>query len=157
MSYRDQNWSGRFASLGDQAEGEFIKWARRTDLSIERLGWDRPKMGVRRMALELRHIPDFYASDGNLYEVVGMGRDGILKGIKTEKWDALRFWNGVQTVRVFVYNSSKDVSVMLPWPTLVQLVARARRDGIKAFANDGNTYYPIRWDWIEPYTVGDTE
>ena len=156
MSFRDQSWSGRFASLGDQAEGEFMQWARRQEMKVERLGWDRPAMGVKRMSLHLRHLPDFYASDGHLYEVVGMGRDGVLKGVKTEKWDSLRFWNSVQPVRLFVFNSSKNATVLLAWPTLVQLVAKARRDGIQAFANDGNTYYPIQWAWLEPYSVGES-
>ena len=155
MTFNDQGWHSRFQVMGDTAEGEFVEWAQRNGLTVERLGWDRPTMGVGRMGLELRHMPDFYASDGYLYEAVGMGRDGVLKGVKVEKWEALKFWNKLQPVRLFVYNSSEKANVMLPWPTLVQTVARARKAGIEAFRADGNEYYPIRWEWIEPYRVGE--
>ncbi len=143
--------------MGDDAESEFERWATRMGLTFERLGWDRPKMGVGKMNAQLRHIPDFYASDGFLYEVVGMGRDGVLKGVKVEKWEALKFWNGVQPVRLFVYSSAEHAIVMLPWPALVTLVAKARKDGIRSFKNDGNQYYPIRWEWLRDYQIGETE
>ena len=103
----------------------------------------------------LRNKPDYYASDGYLYEVVGMGTDDVLKGVKVEKWEALKFWNSVQPTRLFVYHSKRKALVMLPWPALVGVVARARRDGIKSFKNDGNEYYPIRWSYIEAYQIGD--
>lgn len=151
-----QDWVGRFQTMGDTAEGAFEQWAGRNGLSVERLGWDRPAMGVGKMSQELRQLPDFYASDGYLYEVVGMGRDGVLKGVKTEKWESLKFWNQVQPVRLFILNSSEHATVMLPWPTLVQMVAKGRRDGIRAFANDGNQYYPIMWEWLKPYQIGET-
>lgn len=155
MSFRDQSWGTRIHKMGDQAEEQFRKWARRNQLSVERLGWDRPKMGVKKMSTELKHLPDFYGSDGYLYEVVGMGADGKLKGIKVAKWEALKFWNRVQPVRVFVFSSKEKKVVLLPWPTLVQMVARARRLGVEAFKNDGNKYYPVLWEWLEPYTVGE--
>ena len=155
MTARD-SWHNRFQTMGDIAEGEFAKWARRNGHSIERLGWDRPRMGVSKMSEILRHIPDFYASDGYLYEVVGMGRDGILKGVKVDKWESLKYWNTVQPLRLFIYNSSNGAWVMLPWPTLVQMVAKARRLGVRSFKNDGNEYYPIKWEWLEPYQIGET-
>lgn len=157
MSFREQDWSARIVQMGDRAEGLFEEWALRNNLRVERLGWDRPSMGVSKMGMELRHMPDFYASDGYLYEVVGMGKDGVLKGIKVDKWEALKFWNKVQPTRVFVWNSSRNAMVLLAWPTLVQLVAKARRLGVRAFKNDGNEYYPILWEWLEPYTVGEVE
>jgi hypothetical protein len=149
------DWNNRFQVMGDTAEGAFMEWAERSGLTVERLGWDRPRMGVSKMSAELRHIPDYYASDGFLYEVVGMGRDGVLKGVKEDKWDSLKFWNSVQPTRLFIFNQAEGATVMLPWPTLVQVVARARRAGVKAFKNDGNRYYPIKWEWIEPYRVGE--
>jgi hypothetical protein len=155
MSFRDQGWSSRFTKMGDEAEAAFETWAGRNAMTVERLGWDRPQMGVAKMSPQLRHLPDFYASDGHLYEVVGMGRDGVLKGIKVDKWESLKFWNSVQAVRVFVWNSALKTMVLLPWPTLVQVVAKARRDGIQSFENDGNQYYPIKWAWLEPYSVGE--
>lgn len=154
MTSRD-GWASRFSTMGDTAEEVFITWATRNNLRVERLGWDRPSMGVSKMAPLLRHLPDFYASDGYLYEVVGMGGDGILKGVKTDKWESLKRWNSVQPTRLFVYNSREQALVMLPWLTLVQLVAKARRDGIRSFANDGNQYYPIRWEWLQHYQIGE--
>ena len=88
MSFREQGWHARFQQMGDEAEGHFVTWARRQAMTVERLGWDRPKMGVGRMSPLLRQMPDFYASDGFLYEVVGMGRDDILKGVKVARWVA---------------------------------------------------------------------
>lgn len=143
--------------MGDNAESEFERWATRSGLTVERLGWDRPQMGVSKMSQHLRQMPDYYASDGHLYEVVGMGRDGLLKGVKVEKWESLKFWNTVQPVRLFVFSSSERAVVMLPWPAIVTIVAKARRDGIQAFKNDGNRYFPIRWEWLEPYQVGTTD
>jgi len=143
--------------MGDDAESEFERYATRVGYTIERLGWNRPKMGVSKMGQFLRHMPDYYCSDGHLYEVVGMGRDGILKGVKVEKWESLKWWNKVQPVRLFVYSSAEKAVVMLPWPALVQIVAQARKDGIRSFKNDGNEYYPIRWEWLEPYKIGEAE
>ena len=156
MGYAQQGWASRFERMGDDAESEFERWATRSGYTIERLGWNRPKMGVGKMGPLLRHMPDYYASDGYLYEVVGMGRDDVLKGMKVEKWESLKTWNKFQGVRLFVYSSSRHAVVMLPWPALVQIVAQARKAGIKAFKNDGNQYYPIQWEWLEPYKIGET-
>lgn len=142
--------------MGDQAEAEFEAWCQTIGMTYERLGWDRPRMGVGKMSANLRNMPDYYASDGHLYEVVGMGGDDILKGVKVEKWESLKFWNMVQPTRLFVFHSKRRALVMLPWPALVTTVARARRDGIQSFENDGNEYYPIKWEWLEPYQIGET-
>lgn len=152
-----QDWNNRFQVMGDTAEAQFERWARRNGLSVERLGWDRPRMGVSKMSEELRHLPDFFASDGYLYEVVGMGRDGVLKGVKLDKWESLKFWNKVQDVRLFIYNSAEGALILLPWPTLIQMVAKARRLGVRSFKNDGNEYYPILWEWLQHYQIGEVD
>ncbi len=152
-----QDWNNRFQVMGDTAEAQFERWARRNGLSVERLGWDRPRMGVSKMSEELRHLPDFFASDGYLYEVVGMGRDGVLKGVKLDKWESLKFWNKVQDVRLFIYNSAEGALILLPWPTLIQMVAKARKLGVRSFKNDGNEYYPILWEWLQHYQIGEVD
>lgn len=148
MSYHEQSFGARFHTLGDEAESQFIQWAHDQGLKWEEFGWRRPSTGMGKMSVELRHLPDFYASDGYLYEVMGMGRDGILKGVKEDKWEALKMWNSIQPVRLFVWNSSEKRGVVVGWQRAVLLVARARRRGLGQF-HDGPRYYPIPWEDLE--------
>ena len=146
MSYREQEWGSRFTTLGDIAEKVFI------DASplgrVERLGWRRPAVSLKLMGSNIRHQPDFYSSSGHLVEVMGLGRDGILK-LKTEKWDALKWWNqSGNNVVLFVWNSHKEEYALVPWDTLKGLVLKARTAGVEAFEVDGNQYLPIQWEWI---------
>ena len=158
MSYREAPWSARFASLGDEAEGVFE--AVLPLGKVQRFGWRRPDVPMTNMGARVRHMPDYYAASGYLVEVMGLGRDGILK-LKLDKWDALKWWNqSGNKVALFVWNSSKKMYVIVAWDALRTLVGRARQAGIASFQVDGNEYYPIQWEWIAesslpiPWEVG---
>lgn len=88
-----------------------------------------------------------------LVEVMGLGRDGILKSMKVTKYDALKVWNkiaimlGLMGLVVFVWNSSKNQFVTLAWSSIVEEVAYSKKKyGVLAFENDGNEYYRLDWD-----------
>lgn len=129
--------------MGDEAESIY------SDIEplgrSERNGWRRPKVSMQRMPQTLRHKPDFYADSGHLVEVMGLGRDGVLK-LKVDKYEALKFWNQACDVVLFLWNSSKRQWLVLGWDDIKSLVAKARNAGIAEF-NDGNEYFPIQWDW----------
>lgn len=145
MSYRNQSFRQRFASMGDEAEGVYLEIQPLG--KTQRLGWRRPDVSMKRMGETLRHMPDFYADSGHLVEVVGLGRDGILK-IKVSKWEALKVWQKIAPVTLFVWNSSEKAWVLLGWEDSKKLIAKARAKGIEAFENDGNEYFPVEWAWI---------
>lgn len=97
-------------------------------------------------------MPDFVTAS-YLVEVVGMGRDGILKSMKVTKYEALKDWNkiakmlGLLGLVVFVWNSAEQKFITLAWKDIVSEVAYAKRtDGVQAFENDGNEYYPLKWE-----------
>lgn len=152
MAFHELSYNQRFASMGDESEAiyEAVKPMGKTT----RFGWRRPKgISFKKMPNVLRHSPDYYAQAGYLVEVMGMGRDGILKSLKVEKYDALKIWKRIGKLleldlALFVWNSAEQQYVTLLWPSIVKLVARSKRThGIQAF-DDGNEYYPIDWEWI---------
>lgn len=150
--YRDQPWNSRFGKMGDQAEDVFEK-VKPLGPYI-RFGWNRPRgISVVHMPTVLRHKPDFYAA-GSLIEVVGLGRDGILK-LKVSKYEALKLWRkllddgGGQDILLFVWNSHKEEYAILSWSEQKKLVQQSRRlRGVQEF-NDGNKYFPILWSEIK--------
>jgi len=78
-----------------------------------------------------------------LVEVVGLGRDGILK-VKAEKLEALAVWHRhIEAVYLFVYNSHKKEWALCPYPTFRSFCLRiGKRDGMGTF--DGTKpYYPL--------------
>ncbi len=138
--------------MGDEAESvyEDVKPMGKTT----RFGWRRPKgISFKKMPNNLRHSPDYYAQAGYLVEVMGLGRDGVLKSLKVEKYEALKTWRKIGNlleleIALFIWNSAERQYVTLLWPSVVKLVAKAKRShGVQAF-DDGNEYYPINWEWI---------
>lgn len=87
-------------------------------------------------------------------EVVGLGKDGILKSIKVEKYEALKSWARIARIlglelALFVWNSHKKTWLILTWPQLGILIRRSSKTfGIKSFENDGNEYYELPWEWL---------
>jgi len=147
MSFNQGNFAARFGAMGDEAEKQFEQWCEAQGWKYERFGWNRPSTGMGGMSRMLRNTPDFYA-DHALWEVMGMGRDGILKGLKTEKWEAMKDWNRVQRVGFFIWNSSTKRPIIVSWQRMVLIVARARRAGLRQF-HDGPMYYAIELEWLE--------
>ena len=150
--YRDQNFGQRFAAMGDQAEAvyEAVHPLGRT----VRFGWRRPKgISIKLMPNVIRHAPDYYADAGYLIEIMGLGRDGILKSFKLDKWSALKAWaalcaaGGAKLV-FFIWNSHEDTYAVVDWDGAKRLVNRARHRGIEEF-NDGNRYYAIPFEEIK--------
>ena len=141
MAWHQMSWMARFQSMGDMAEDVFEKVL--PFGSSERLGWRRPSVTMRNMNSTLRHMPDFYTESGRLVEVVGCGKDKMLK-LKKSKFEALAHWHDLQPVALFVFNSYLSEWVAVEWDALRRLVDRARVRGIKQF-RDGNEYFPIPW------------
>lgn len=143
-----QHYSQRLkpGGMGDTAEAKFEEIFE--DGSYLRYGFNRPPFRMRHLSSIIRHTPDYVTRDGKLVECMGMGRDGRLK-LKTEKYDALLAWNGMQPVELFIWNSHLQEWRLLPMHRVKGLVARARnRYGI-AYFNDGNGYWPVDWEWID--------
>lgn len=132
-------------TMGDIAENVFLEVAPLG--RSQRLGWRRPKISMKHMPHDLRHMPDFYADSGHMVEVVGLGRDGVLK-VKLSKYEALKKWTKIGPVVLFIWNSHLHQWTILGWDAIKRVVDKARRKGIEAFENDGNEYYPIEWEWI---------
>ena len=103
----------------------------------ERFGWNRPNISMSNMTSEIKHMPDYYTANGYFVEVGGLGRDGIYK-LKLDKYEALRFWNKMQPLKLFVWNSSTSEWALIDWSQLKRLVAKARKLGMEAIDNDEN-------------------
>ena len=96
-------------------------------------------------------MPDFVTAS-YLVEVMGLGRDGILKSMKVTKYDALKHWHrfaksiGLLGVILFVWNSSEKQFLTLTFVDIIKEVGFSKKKyGIQAFENDGNEYYPLHW------------
>jgi hypothetical protein len=136
--------------MGDTAEEVYAAVAPLG--STTRFGFRRPK-GIKFSTFpeKLRHQPDFVTAS-YLVEVMGLGRDGILKSVKTSKYEALKAWHkiakmlGLLGVVLFIWNSAEKKFITLTWEDLVTEVAYSKRKyGVQAFENDGNTYYRLDW------------
>lgn len=151
MEYRNQPFNQRFGKMGDEAEEVYMQV---TPLgSTTRFGFRRPKgMKFTDIPVFFRHMPDFITST-YLVEVMGLGRDGILKSVKTTKYDAIKWWHKVAKegdllgLALFIWNSSEKKFVLLGYDDLVKEVAYSKRKfGVQSFSNDGNEYYPLVWE-----------
>lgn len=152
MTFESQTFKRRFATMGDTAEAVFAeaKPLGRT----ARYGWRRPKgVSMQKMPEVIRYTPDFYSDSGFLVEVMGLGKDGILKSMKVDKWEAMKAWNtlaktGSAQLCFFIWNSSEEQYAVVSFEQMKRLVSVARRLGVEAFTNEDKYYYPIHWDQI---------
>ncbi len=151
QAYRDQPFGQRFQVMGDTAEGVYLEVKPLGNTT--RFGFRRPK-GVKfsHFPERYRHMPDFITPT-YLVEVVGLGRDGILKSIKVSKYDALKWWHkqakegGLMGLVIFIWNSSEREFITLDWKTIQDEVAYSKRKyGVQAFESDGVEYYRLDWD-----------
>jgi hypothetical protein len=147
--YRDQPFAQRIHALGDQAEGEYS--VRQPHGPFIRFGWKRPEVTMANMTDMVRCLPDFYAASGHLVEVMGCGKDGMLKGLKVLKWAALCSWHDrVQPVLFWLWNSAEKEGFTITLVQMAVLVADSMEQfGIRSFEVDGNEYHPIPWEWIK--------
>lgn len=151
MSFREQPFNQRFAVLGDTAEAVYdavLPLGNGTQF-----GFRRPK-GIKfnNFPENLRHMPDRVTAT-YMVEVMGMGRDGILRSMKVTKFNALKVWNtiapklGLLGVALFVWNSHKKQYLVLSFKSMTKLVNQSMKDyGIQTFEVDGVEYYRINWD-----------
>lgn len=163
MSYAEQPFAQRFATLGDEAESVYDSVLPLGPST--QFGFRRPK-GVKFGSFPetLRHMPDRVTAT-YLVEVAGMGRDGILKSVKVQKYEALKVWDkiakltGLLGLALFVWNSSKKQYVVLGLKQINKLVKRSVHEiGVQSFQVDGVEYYPLKWEWIvEEGQVGSYE
>lgn len=160
-AYRDRPFSQRYSTMGDEAESVFdtVKPLGNTT----KFGFRRPKgMKFSNIPEVYRHMPDRITAT-YLVEVVGLGRDGILKSIKTNKYEALKFWNqqakkgGLLGLVIFVWNSSEREWLIVQWSDIVDEVAYSKRKyGVQSFEQDGNEYYQLDYSRLreKAATVG---
>lgn len=123
--FHEQDWTGRFAVLGDTAEKKFIEWCERHELPWVRFGLERPPISLRDVPARLRYAPDFMQSR-RMVEVQGLGRDQLLK-VKVDKFGALHHWNEIKTDRFdgvwfFVWDSHKKRECQFPLGMLDRLL-----------------------------------
>ena len=161
MSFHEQPFEQRFQVMGDTAEAVFEK-VKPLGSSLS-FGYRRPS-GVRfsQFPPQLRHMPD-YVTPTHLVEVMGLGRDGILKSMKVSKYDALKMWHryargmGLLGLILFIWNSHKKQFLILAWKDIVEEVSYSKRKhGIQTFKSDGNQYYRLDWERLvdRAVTVG---
>jgi hypothetical protein len=154
MAFNEMSFAQRFQVMGDVAENVYREV---TPLgNTTEFGFRRPK-GVRfgSFPATLRHMPDF-VTDTHLVEVMGLGRDGILKSMKLPKYEALKEWNkiaqqiGLMGLVLFVWNSSENQFLVLSWKDIVAEVGYSKKKyGVLAFENDGNEYYRLDWSRLK--------
>ncbi len=149
-AFHKQSFSRRFSVMGDTAENVYSEVKPLGDTT--RFGFRRPK-GVKFSSFPpgFRHMPDFITAS-YLVEVMGLGRDGILKSLKVTKYEALKEWHklslrlGGLGVAFFIWNSSKSQYLVLNWKDVVAEVAYSKKKhGVQVFENDGNEYFRLDW------------
>lgn len=136
MSFHEQPFSVRFGAMGDEAEREFLK---RFPNAV-RYGLERPDINLAKVPAFIRYTPDFLQHN-RLVEVMGVGRDGVLK-LKDEKLKALMQWDRTFDTYLFVWDSHKKRSNILTIRTLNEL----RADFTVAQFHEGKLYYEISVD-----------
>jgi hypothetical protein len=100
-AYYQRSFAERFGAMGDKAEAAFTQ----VNPTAHRVGLCRPAFSLRDVDANLRYAPDYMTPDG-FVEVMGFSSrgSGTLK-LKYEKADALRAWNMLAPVSMFVFDS----------------------------------------------------
>lgn len=107
MSFKDRSWARRFEEMGDEAEGVFEDVCdAQLKLKFVRYGLNRPPIQMHKLPARIRYTPDYLMS-AKFVEVQGVGRDQTVK-LKLDKWGALRWWNDVHPVELFVWDSHHE-------------------------------------------------
>jgi hypothetical protein len=137
MSFADASWPERFAKLGDEAEGEFERWCMRNQIGFEHSGRRRPPFSMKKLHSYVRHEPDYLTADA-YYEVKGFGKEQVLK-LRTDKLDALHFWDLLHPTYVWVWDS---LYKRFTYRSVSQIDPLAREAEIGRFP-EGPPYYAI--------------
>jgi len=112
MTYKDEKWSKREQTLGDEAEGHFVAWCEAQPLGYVRTGLERPPLQMWKLPHRIRYTPDFLLTKCYV-ECQGFGRDQIYK-LKFEKMNCLHFWNAVHPVSLYVWDSHYQRECFIP-------------------------------------------
>lgn len=102
MSYKDLPFEQRLETLGDEAENRFEEWCRRNRLNYVRCGLNRPPLRMGDLPTRIRYWPD-YLQSSRFVECQGFGKDQLVK-LKIEKHGALRWWNDLHTVHLYLWD-----------------------------------------------------
>lgn len=146
MSFNEQPFGYRFGKMGDEAE-EIYEAVHPLGKTI-RFGFRRPK-GIDFKSIKdvFRHMPDYITESNYLVEVMGLGRSGVLKSVKLEKYEALKVWAFIARLGsglvFFIWNSHEEEYLLLDWDAMKKIVSKYRNK-VEEF-NDGNKYYPLPW------------
>lgn len=134
MTFHTRDFNNRFATLGDPAENAFLE----RHPKAHRLGLCRPLFSMNGMPATMRYAPDFMLRD-RFVECMGIatGGQGTLK-IKMEKLAALRQWEDIGQVTLWVWDSTKDRY----WEAAISLwEATCWEKGNREFFPDNNKPY----------------
>lgn len=148
MSFKDQDFSQRLGSLGDEAETIFESVY---PAGFVRTGLNRPPLNMQQLPPFIRFTPDFLTTRG-LVEVQGHGKDGIAK-FKVAKLTALSTWHHLFRVDFFLWDKTQR---QYGWLRLPDLLKAVTLDMERTFENDGNKYFafpacelPMSGGWVK--------
>jgi len=138
FDYKDQNWVGRYQTMGSTAEKAFLEQYPHA----HRLGIDRPDFPVARLPVFYRQAPDFLLADG-AYEVMGVSsraKEPTLK-VKFEKLDNLRLWDTFGDCYLWVWDSYRKRSTcerVSVWSLLLE-----REGTVDRFPDNQKPYWSL--------------
>ena len=135
--FRDQSFAARFGAMGDETE---LKFEELHNGGFVRFGLNRPPVAVQLLPSVVRYAPDYLTSSGFI-ECQGVGRDRILK-LKIEKALALQRWHEMWPLRMFVWDTKKQLHYYLDWAPLWK---RVHTYPIEVFS-EGKPYWAINID-----------
>lgn len=138
MSFKDEVWNTREATLGDIAETAFEhNYGPNSGWQWERYGLNRPRVSMFNIDPFVRYTPDYLLEgpDGTvrLVEVQGCGRDGLFK-FKDDKIDALLDWHYQtnergEVVHVWLWDEIHSRCWLVPIFGLIKLLEKHGQPG----------------------------
>lgn len=149
MTYSEQQWHIREATLGDIAEGSFERHCETADYPFERYGLNRPLVDMRLVPAFVRYSPDYLVEiDGEclLMEVQGCGRDQTFK-FKDDKIDALLDWDYTAgRVHVWLWDEIGQRHWTLPIHRLCDLLDK---HGVQGSFPEGKPYWSLKTEHLD--------
>jgi hypothetical protein len=147
MAFHEQDYAARYQRLGDQAEAAYLEQLPHGP--AVRFGWKRPPISFGNMPDMLRYMPDFYTADGWLCEVMGCGKDMVLRGLKVKKWLAMSRWFYAELpLRYWLWNSHLKQGVTVTHDEMAALVSRAPVKEFDLGRAGAKEFYEIPWAWL---------
>lgn len=144
MAKEGTTYEGR--RKGEEAEGNFVNWAKEKGIRIDRYGFDNSPIGNKFMLLPkfVRFTPDYicYGNSPFLVECKGTGGNGIFAA-KTEPMEFLHEWDTICKLYLFIWDSAKKRVCFMAFSDLVQLIAE-KQYVIDFFQNKGGKEYYYR-------------